>query len=318
MTSIRDETPFASVIIASYNSEKTIRRCLQSLRKQTTKRRFEVFVVDSGNDATADIVRSEFPEVQLIQLEKKTAPGAARNLGIHRARGELLAFIDSDCMADPDWLDQIERSMEEHGVNIVYGALKNGTPWHPVGTTAFYIEFNEFLPGSPKHFSTIFLGGNLGIRKSVFERHGVYYNDFVASEDTLLAWELTQRGEKILFDPRIRVTHINRTQLLPMLRHQVMLGWYSGRARRESNLYGRLLVRWRGLCLLLPLIRWLRASARIVRASVWDYVKFVSIMPLYFLASAFWSYGFMKGIQDSPVPANSQAGIQQEEQVAVK
>ncbi len=302
MPYIKDETPFASIVIASYNSAKTIRRCLQSLRELQTARTYETFVVDSGNDATADIVRSEFPEVQLIKLAKKTPPGSARNLGIRRARGELLAFIDSDCMADPDWLDQIVRSMEEHGVNIVYGALKNGTPWNPVGTTAFYIEFNEFLPGSRRRFSQIFLGGNLGIRKSVFERHGVYYNDFVASEDTLLAWELVQRGEKILFDPRVRVTHINRTALLPMLRHQVVLGWYSGRARRETNLYGRMLLRWRGLCVFLPAIRWLRASRRIVKASVWEYLKFISVMPLYFLASIYWSHGFIKGIQDRPIP----------------
>ncbi len=294
--------PFVSIIIPSYNSARTIRRCLQSLRRLQTTMTFEIFLIDSGNDSTADIVRSEFPEVVLIKREEKTPPGAARNLGIQRARGKLLAFIDSDCVAEPDWLDQMVRSMQENQANIVCGALKNGTPWNPVGTTAYYIEFSEFLPGSRRKYLQIISGGNVGMKKSVLEKHGLYYNQFEASEDTLLAWELIQRGEKILFDPRIRVAHINRTELLPMLRHQIVLGWYSGRARRQGGLYGRALLRWRFLSVLLPAARWLRASSRILRASLWDYLKFLSIFPLYLLASVIWSYAFMKGIEGKAMP----------------
>ena len=97
-----------SVIIPSYNSEHTIEKCLDSLRNQSYRGEHEIILIDSSADTTPQIVSSKYPEIQLIHLEKKTDPGTARNIGIKEAKGDILALIDSDCIAAHDWLDNIK------------------------------------------------------------------------------------------------------------------------------------------------------------------------------------------------------------------
>lgn len=86
-----------SVIIPTYNREKTILRALQSVLNQTYTN-IEILVVDDGStDGTADIVRSvEDERVKYLVLEKNGGPSNARNVGVHMAEGEWIAFQDSD------------------------------------------------------------------------------------------------------------------------------------------------------------------------------------------------------------------------------
>ena len=104
-------TPRLSVIVASYNSRRTIANCLQSLRRQVTDQAFEVLVVDSSNDGTGDLVAERFPEVGLLRFQERKYPGDARNAGIEAARAEIVASVDADCEAREDW---VERILEAH------------------------------------------------------------------------------------------------------------------------------------------------------------------------------------------------------------
>ena len=90
----------ASVIVLSYNSQKTIRESLDSLAAQPLRFDFEVFVVDSSTDATATIVSQEYPWVRLVRLSRRALPGETRNVGIEHAKGKVIAFLASDCVAD--------------------------------------------------------------------------------------------------------------------------------------------------------------------------------------------------------------------------
>ena len=74
--------PQLSVIIASYNSEKTIEACLRSLKDQEIYKDLEVIVVDSSADDTAGIVKEKFPEVRLHCFLDRKFPGDARNFGV--------------------------------------------------------------------------------------------------------------------------------------------------------------------------------------------------------------------------------------------
>ncbi|RMD97531.1 MAG: glycosyltransferase [Calditrichaeota bacterium] len=283
-----------SIIVPSYNSEKTIYRCLESVLAQKTRHSFEVILVDSSDDQTPEIVARHFPQVQLVHMAQKTPPGSARNIGMARAKGKIFAFTDSDCVVDEDWLDRLLESLQEKQVAVVFGSVKNGTPTSLVGTVSYYLEFNDYLPGAKPREAQIFLGGNVGIRRQILEKYNIRYNDFRASEDTLLAWTLVSKGEKIFFDPRIRVTHINRTEWRPMLRHQFILGQCSARARKAQKLYGQIFIKWPLLCLLLPFVRWVRAAGRITRASVKDLLTFAAVTPFYLIAGFYWSFGFMQ------------------------
>ena len=104
--------PMVSVVICAYNAERTMRPCLESLRRLDYPN-FEVVIVDDGSrDSTADI-SMDFPEFRLIRQPNKGL-SVARNVGMHAARGEFIAYTDSDCVVDPHWLTLMMRSIVEN------------------------------------------------------------------------------------------------------------------------------------------------------------------------------------------------------------
>lgn len=97
--------PLLSVVIPTYNEEKDIGNCLNSLFKQSYKN-FEIIVVDDGStDNTKNIVKKS-KKVKLIEGEHK-GPGFSRNLGAKRAKGKILIFVDADMIFDKDYLKHL-------------------------------------------------------------------------------------------------------------------------------------------------------------------------------------------------------------------
>lgn len=98
--------PEVSVIVPVWNGRSTLGACLAALTSQTlAPARYEIIVVDNGSsDGSAAIARS-FPGVSVLE-EPKPGSYAARNTGVARARGRLLAFTDADCVPAADWLEQ--------------------------------------------------------------------------------------------------------------------------------------------------------------------------------------------------------------------
>ena len=97
-----------SVVIPVLNAEKTIEQCLRSLYRQYQKP-LEIIVVDNhSTDGTKDIVLDIIDHHREIQtyylVEVRQGPSFARNRGACQTRGEIIAFMDADCIADPSWL----------------------------------------------------------------------------------------------------------------------------------------------------------------------------------------------------------------------
>jgi len=95
-------TPKVSVVVASYNGAMTLRICLESLRRLNYPD-YEVILVDDGSTDETREIASCFPDVRTIRQSNRGL-SAARNTGIVNATGEIVAFTDSDCRADEDWL----------------------------------------------------------------------------------------------------------------------------------------------------------------------------------------------------------------------
>ncbi|PYJ79417.1 MAG: glycosyl transferase [Verrucomicrobia bacterium] len=94
--------PFVSVIVCSYNGGRTLAACLDSLSKLTYPD-YEVILVDDGSTDDTAYTATQFPQVRYIH-QSNHGLSHARNTGAAAARGEVLAYTDSDCMADVDWL----------------------------------------------------------------------------------------------------------------------------------------------------------------------------------------------------------------------
>lgn len=285
--------PRISVIIPSYNSERTIRACLNAVINQSTSIPFDITVVDSSGDQTPQIIEQEFPSICLIQLKNRTLAGAARNLGIQATRAPLCLMIDSDCVAESDVIERFVARHRDGDYAAVSGSLSNGTPNSLSGWIGYLIEFREFIPCAPMRLEKSMPTASIAYQREIFERFGYFEEDLWPAEDLLFNWKLYNAGESLLFDPSIRVTHLNRTGWRTVLSHQLKLGRTSAVARQRSDLPGSVLLRYPPLILLMPLVRLWRALRWFAKYDKQVLLMFLLIWPLYLLAAAFWSFGFL-------------------------
>ena len=95
-----------SVVVPTYNRAALLLQVLRSLAAQRTEAPFEIIVVDNGSTDGTRQVAAAFPGVRYV---RETRPGssAARNAGIAASRGEVIAFLDDDVVAEPDWLEAL-------------------------------------------------------------------------------------------------------------------------------------------------------------------------------------------------------------------
>lgn len=210
------------MVIPAYRAEATLGRVLRALQPQVEANpEREAVLVDSTGDGAAERLGRDWPWLRIVALESRTLPGRARNLGARAARGELLAFLDADAIPDPDWLDELERAFGP-GVDMVAGAIVNGTPGSPWGTTAHLLEFVDWLPDRTRPVPHA-ASANLLVARRAFDRAGGFAEDLWPGEDTLLTFGAGAAG-RLGFAPRARVAHLNRTERAQVLRHQRRLG----------------------------------------------------------------------------------------------
>ncbi|WP_457566434.1 glycosyltransferase [Caldithrix abyssi] len=289
-----------SVVIPSYNSEKTIARCLLSLKTQTLDEEYEIIVADSSHDRTPQIIRERFPEVQLIHFEKKTDPGSARNAGVKLSKGEIICFIDSDCEAAPDWLDQLVSVHRHYAYEAIGGAVENGNEQdNNVAWAGYMAEFREFLPqyppGEREHIPTC----NISYKRQVFEKLGGFNPRYYPQEDLEFNYRLRQSGGKIFFIPSAKIYHNHRSELHSFLRHQKRVGQITARMLRILPLEGSAIARNKLLATmaapLLPAVKWWR-TVHVFRRWRADVIRNHS-GALFILALGLipWGVGFLKG-----------------------
>jgi GT2 family glycosyltransferase len=113
--------PLISIIVPHLNQPEELEHCLRSLESQTLDRDlFEVVVVDNGSSTLPEAVVRRYPRTRLSQ-ELKPGPGLARNRGVRETTGDILAFIDADCRANPDWLEKALRALNSLPTHTILG-----------------------------------------------------------------------------------------------------------------------------------------------------------------------------------------------------
>jgi len=209
-----------SVIIPAYRAQATLPLVLDALEPQVAAPDREVVVVDSGGTGDPGI-SSRWPWVRLLAVPDRMLPGRARNLGASVTRGELVAFLDADAIPQPGWLDALESALDDE-VEMVAGAVLDGTPEAAWGTVSYALEFLEWVPErrTPLRHAA---GCNLLVRRAAFERAGGFAEDLWPGEDTVLSAPFANSG-RLAFAPGAQVTHLNRIERREVLVHQRRLG----------------------------------------------------------------------------------------------
>ncbi len=201
-----------SIIIPALNEERMIGRCLESLAKLAFSRdRFEVLVVDNGSqDKTLAIAESFQGRLSVKILQKTNVRiSALRNLGARAAAGDILAFLDADCLAPEDWLDRIFElaHADRAGVLGAHYLLPEDSTW--VGRT--WHRYQEApKSGDVSHVPA----GDLIMRREDFLKLGGFDESIQTNEDYELCERTRKAGMQVRAFPRIGVVHLGTAQSL--------------------------------------------------------------------------------------------------------
>lgn len=146
--------PKVSVIIPCYNAEKYIERCLNALETQTFQD-FEVIVIDDCSSDQSVKIITEYAthttlQIHLLKNETNSGPAASRNKGIGTAKGDYIAFCDSDDWYDSNFLSSMLSKMEGNCSDIVFCGYKvidsnNNCELRPLHSSKEVVSSNEAL-----------------------------------------------------------------------------------------------------------------------------------------------------------------------------
>jgi len=280
--------PLLSVVIASFDSRYTIERCLDSLRNQNTDKSFEVIVVDSSSDGTAELVK-EYPKISLYRFSERKFCGGARNCGISVAKGAIIAFTDADCQAEQNWVEEILKAHETPYLAIG-GAIANANSRSYVGWAAYFCEFSHWMPGTRSRWLADIAGANMSYKKEVFDEYGGFIEGTYCS-DTEFHWRIGKEGHRLRFEPSILVSHYCIDDLGQFLTHE----FYHGRSFGRVRIQGQKFSRWKRtvyvVCApLIPLKILSKVALNVAKNRVY-LPQFIAALPLLVTGIICWSTG---------------------------
>lgn len=187
------------MVIPHLNQPEMLERCLKSLA-DNTRAPDEIIVVDNGSEGLPHVA----PHVTLLQ-EKTPGPGPARNLGVAHATGNVLAFIDADCLARFNWLEEAEKAIET--AEILGGDVRIGYA-NPRHLTVLEAYESIYAYQMKRYIAEEgFTGtGNLVVRRDVLSEVGPFAGLSVA-EDKDWGQRATRMGHRITYVPQMRIYH---------------------------------------------------------------------------------------------------------------
>ncbi|HVT81410.1 MAG TPA: glycosyltransferase [Phycisphaerae bacterium] len=230
----------ASVIIVTLNRPDCVRRCLDCLRVQTLAPH-QIIVVDGSTDDLTRALCAEYPDVLYLRNDRGVGHMThSRNIGILRATGDVIAFIDDDAFAEPQWLENILAAYDAPDVGAVGGRV-HSTPRN-VGTvpadqigrfTANGIFLPNFWADCGKTIDVEHLMGcNMSFRRDVVAQLGGFREFLIGisgvGEDTEMCVRVRRSGFRMRFNPAAAVDHIGAPQVKGK-RFDVRYAFFGGR-----------------------------------------------------------------------------------------
>jgi len=241
-------TPLVSVVIPFYNRAGDVDRCLGSVLRQRPPFEFEIVAVDNkSSDGTPERLRTH--PVRVVSCGRP-GPSAARNAGVKAARGSIVAFADSDCIASRCWLENLVAPMlRDERVVAVGGAIKglrhsSGPAWFL--TAERILDQRRFFDGDfmqPPFFAT----ANCAMRRDAILAVGGFDERLRVGEDADLCWRVFDRGGRIAFVRSAVVLHDHRQSFDALWRMAAQYGEGTAalRARHRHRFAHAASIDWR-------------------------------------------------------------------------
>ncbi|HPJ17017.1 MAG TPA: glycosyltransferase [Candidatus Woesebacteria bacterium] len=223
-----------SIVVPAYNSEKTIKKCLDALVNQNFNEKYEIVVVDDGSkDKTKNIV-CEYSDVKYV-YQSNAGPAAARNTGWRNCIGDIVVFTDSDCVPEKNWLKEMVKPFINKNIAAVggcYDGVVNSKSRlaNIIGEEIKY-RYSKMNSEIDAHGSY-----SLAIRKNILESTNGYDEKYpvATAEDFDLCYRIVAKGNVIILNKNAKLGHHHPEILWKYLKTQFRHGYYRVKLYKDN------------------------------------------------------------------------------------
>jgi glycosyltransferase involved in cell wall biosynthesis len=209
-----------SFIVPTYNSGKTIERCIKSIIKQKCKK--EIIVVDGGSDDRTILILKKFK--LKIFLEKKKGAAPARNLGLKKVKGDYIAFIDSDVILPDKWISKCIKKINQD--KNIAGVGGPGISFNDniVSRCMDILLYGKTIKSKDRYVNSL-ATMNVLYNKSYIK--GVLFDENLRmGEDPEFNFRLLKKGYKLLFSTSLFVYHDHPTKIISLMKKWYIYGTF--------------------------------------------------------------------------------------------
>lgn len=239
---MKNDEKYLSVVVCAYNEEEYLKRCLEALFSQTySYDKYEVIIVDDESfDATSQIITDFIQTHQdtpgpLLTYKRIDHAGlsVARNTGIKLSKGDVIAFIDGDAVAFPDWVENIVREFNKSDSLRIIGG-----PVHLLNDDSKFADFifNSFQSLEMKPPVAV-IGTNMAFSKSLFDNDTYFHPAFISRGDESYVFEKMRSKYSVIPEQleTIVVKHETPASLKAWLKTRYQVGLFSAMIDRLLN-----------------------------------------------------------------------------------
>ena len=278
-----------SIVVASCNAVVSIRDCLSCLVRQVDER-IELIVVDNSDDGTTEIVRTDFPQIQLVTQPKNALINELWSVGIKESSGEIVALTTAHCIPSDDWIQQVLDGHLAEAAGV--GGTIDGDPLSSLTDWAVcFCRYNHFLPPLDAGNVDDIPADNASYKRAPLFRHEAQWRD--GFWEPQLHRALAQEGQVLRIAPAMLVRHRHSYNFSGFMMQRFLHGQKYGSWRASTLGFVK-----RALMLaaspLIPLVLLQRTTRRVLRKGR-NRSKFFAALPLIAAFYVAWACGEAAG-----------------------
>lgn len=226
------KAPELSVILAAPDGYDSVRQTVAHLRAQTARDRLELLLVLPRQDAAVEKAElADFPWLERVESSPGSI-GRANAAGVRQASADVVVLAEDHCFPDPGWAEALLDAHREEWAAVGPG-VRNANPASAVSWADFFIGYGPWMLPAKRREADFLPGHNSSYKREVLLAYGAELEQMLEAE-TVLHWDLRQRGERLLLEPAAAVAHTN----FSLWRSWIPVQYHAGRLFAGSRILG--------------------------------------------------------------------------------
>jgi len=181
-----------SIIVPAFRSEKTIRKCINSILNQTIGNFECIVVLKKSEDKTSEFFKkNKDPRLKVIIQNGEGGPGYARNLGIRVCLGKYIGFVEADDFIEPDFYEKLIKVAEGEGADLAVGRLFGTKSYKNITSSLISFEEKIKLFNNAASFDKIY-------RSELVKKNNIQFQEDVRFEDNIFILRVMLHSKKLV------------------------------------------------------------------------------------------------------------------------